>query len=356
MVESDDEVFEFSRNRESGSESDCVVQSVIKLDRSLLIDLSSLRIGSMISEGRYKSMPVAIKMIQPNKTSAVSPDRKEKFQREVTILSRVKHENIVKFIGASIEPTMMIITELMKGGTLQQYLWSIRPNSPDLKLSLSFALDISRVMEYLHANGIIHRDLKPSNLLLTEDKKQIKVCDFGLAREETAGDMTTEAGTYRWMAPELFSTVPLPRGAKIHYDHKVDVYSFAIILWELLTNRTPFKGVQSILIAYAAANNERPSVENIPQDIAPFLQSCWAEDPANRPEFMQITNFLVDFLQNLCSAQITPAQTFEIEHPRSNVTADSAGSNHPISKVSGKMKARSPLPCFLRCFDDCLPD
>uniref|UniRef100_F6GWY8 Protein kinase domain-containing protein n=1 Tax=Vitis vinifera TaxID=29760 RepID=F6GWY8_VITVI len=199
-------------------------------------------------------MPVAIKMIQPNKTSAVSPDRKEKFQREVTILSRVKHENIVKFIGASIEPTMMIITELMKGGTLQQYLWSIRPNSPDLKLSLSFALDISRVMEYLHANGIIHRDLKPSNLLLTEDKKQIKVCDFGLAREETAGDMTTEAGTYRWMAPELFSTVPLPRGAKIHYDHKVDVYSFAIILWELLTNRTPFKGVQSILIAYAAAN------------------------------------------------------------------------------------------------------
>ena len=68
-----------------------------------------------------------------------------------------------QFIGASIEPTMMIITELVKGGTLQQYLWSIRPNSPDLKLSLSFALDISRVMEYLHANGIIHRDLKPSN-------------------------------------------------------------------------------------------------------------------------------------------------------------------------------------------------
>ncbi|RVW73991.1 Serine/threonine-protein kinase STY46 [Vitis vinifera] len=102
------------------------------------------------------------------------------------------------------------------------------------------------------------------NLLLTEDKKQIKVCDFGLAREETAGDMTTEAGTYRWMAPELFSTVPLPRGAKIHYDHKVDVYSFAVILWELLTNRTPFKGVQSILIAYAAAN---VSPLSFPQDI-----------------------------------------------------------------------------------------
>lgn len=64
-----------------------------------------------------------------------------------------------------MEPALMIITELMKGGTLQRYLWSIRPNHPDLKLSLSFALGISKAMEHLHANGIIHRDLKPSNSL-----------------------------------------------------------------------------------------------------------------------------------------------------------------------------------------------
>lgn len=68
-----------------------------------------------------------------------------------------------QFIGASLEPTLMIVTELMEGDTLQRYLWNIRPKQLEMKLSISLALDISRAMEYLHANGVIHRDLKPSN-------------------------------------------------------------------------------------------------------------------------------------------------------------------------------------------------
>lgn len=80
-----------------------------------------------------------------------------------------------QFIGASVEPTMMIVTELMRGGTLQKYLWSIRPERLDLRHSLSLALDISRAMECLHANGIIHRDLKPS-ISFTFD---IHICIFG---------------------------------------------------------------------------------------------------------------------------------------------------------------------------------
>lgn len=77
----------------------------------------------------------------------------------------IKIVMLKQLIGAVVEPTMIIITELMRGGTLQKYLWSIRPRTIDPKLSINFALDIARVMEYLHANGIIHRDLKPSNLI-----------------------------------------------------------------------------------------------------------------------------------------------------------------------------------------------
>jgi serine/threonine protein kinase len=114
------------------------------------------------------------------------------------------------------------------------------------------------------------------NLLLTADQKRVKLVDFGLAREETLTEMmTAETGTYRWMAPELYSTVTLRHGEKKHYNHKVDAYSFAIVLWELLTNRMPFEGMSNLQAAYAAAfKNVRPSSENLPEELASILESC----------------------------------------------------------------------------------
>ncbi|KAL7231964.1 hypothetical protein ACSBR2_010061 [Camellia fascicularis] len=367
---SDDDLFELPLyspfgSVERGGHSDLGAPNFLKIDSKWLIDPRHLSIGSMISEGpysvvyegSYKSKPVAVKVIQPDKTSAVSPERKEKFEREVAMLSRVKHDNIVKFIGAYVEPTMMIITELMRGGTLQKYLWSIRPNSPDLKLSISFALGISRAMEYLHANSIIHRDLKPSNLLLMEDKKKIKVADFGLAREETMGEMTAEAGTYRWMAPELFSVEPIKLGVKKHYNHKVDIYSFSMVLWELLTNSTPFKGRNNVMVAYASSMNLRPSMDNIPKDIAPLLESCWAEDPEERPEFVQITDFLLNFLRNMHSIQLKSPKQFEIGQAKGKIIADSRNTDHMMNKSREEdKKRRSQSRCFLSCFDYCFSD
>ncbi|XP_028076222.1 serine/threonine-protein kinase STY13-like [Camellia sinensis] len=367
---SDDDLFELPLyspfgSVERGGHSDLGAPNFLKIDSKWLIDPRHLSIGSMISEGpysvvyegSYKSKPVAVKVIQPDKTSAVSPERKEKFVREVAMLSRVKHDNIVKFIGAYVEPTMMIITELMRGGTLQKYLWSIRPNSPDLKLSISFALGISRAMEYLHANSIIHRDLKPSNLLLMEDKKKIKVADFGLAREETMGEMTAEVGTYRWMAPELFSVEPIKLGVKKHYNHKVDIYSFSMVLWELLTNSTPFKGRNNVMVAYASSMNLRPSMDNIPKDIAPLLESCWAEDPEERPEFVQITDFLLNFLRSMPSIQLKSPKQFEIGQAKGKIIADSRNTDHMMNKSREEdKKSRSQSRCFLSCFDYCFSD
>ncbi|XP_073157568.1 serine/threonine/tyrosine-protein kinase HT1-like [Henckelia pumila] len=340
--------------------------SLLGIDKNLLIDASQLSIGavicdgtnSIVYEGLYRSIPVAIKVIHPDRVSTVKSDVEKKFSREVLMLSRVKHDNIIQFIGAIVEPSMMIITELMKGGTLQKFLWSFRPDCPDLKLSLSFALEISRAMEYLHQNRIIHRDLKPSNLLLTEDKRKIKLADFGLAREEADDEMTTEAGTYRWMAPEMFSVAALRVGEKKYYDHKVDVYSFSMILWELLTNSTPFKGRSNVLVAYAAAKNHRPSIDKIPAPIAPLLESCWAESSEDRPEFKQITEFLGNFLHSICqSANIVPPPIFrEAEYSINEEETNDIPVTDCLMDRSNGTRKKVPNLClrFLRCFGYCL--
>ncbi|KAE9606721.1 putative dual-specificity kinase TKL-Pl-4 family [Lupinus albus] len=142
------------------------------------------------------------------------------------------------------------------------------------------------------------------NLLLTKEKKHVKVADFGIAREEVCDGMTSEAGTYRYMAPELFSKSPLPKGAKKCYDRKADVYSFAMVLWSLVKNETPFKDRNDLMAAYAAANNMRPSLHEFPECLVPLVKSCWEEDPKLRPEFQEITTTLTTLLQ-ICRSKGT---------------------------------------------------
>ncbi|KAG9445485.1 hypothetical protein H6P81_016825 [Aristolochia fimbriata] len=290
------------------SGSDQVTQFTI--DKKLLIDPNLLFVGSKIGEGahgkvyegKYRDQIIAVKVLHPGSTPEERASYEGRFAREVTMMSRVKHENLVKFIGACKDPFMVIATELLPGMSLKKYLANTRPKKLDLHLAISFALDIARAMECLHANGVIHRDLKPDNLLLTANQKTVKLADFGLAREESVTEMmTAETGTYRWMAPELYSTVTLRHGEKKHYNNKVDVYSFGIVFWELLTNRMPFEGMSNLQAAYAAAFKQaRPPVpEDLPQDLVFIIQSCWVEDPNMRPAFTQIVRMLNAFLFTL---------------------------------------------------------
>ncbi|XP_048443947.1 serine/threonine-protein kinase STY13 isoform X2 [Pyrus x bretschneideri] len=268
------------------------------MPKSMRAIISLLLISAFWIRIRYKNQTVAIKVVHRGETPEEIIKKEGRFAREVAMLSRVQHKNLVKFIGACKEPVMVIVTELLLGGTLRKYCLNMRPRCLDIRIAVGFALDIARAMECLHSHGIIHRDLKPENLLLTADRKTVKLADFGLAREESLTEMmTAETGTYRWMAPELYSTVTLRQGEGKHYSHKVDAYSFAIVLWELLHNKLPFEGMSNLQAAYAAAfKNVRPSSENIPEELNIILTSCWQEDPNARPNFSQIIQMLLDFL------------------------------------------------------------
>ncbi|KAM3261587.1 hypothetical protein ACQJBY_052327 [Aegilops geniculata] len=320
------------------------------IDRKLLVDPKMLFVGSKIGEGahgkvykgKYGDQIVAIKVLNSGSTPEEKVTLEDRFIREVNMMCKVKHDHLVKFIGACKEPLMVIVSELLPGMSLKNYLNSIRPSQLDIHTALGYALNIARAMECLHANGIIHRDLKPDNLLLTANRKKLKLTDFGLAREETVTEMmTAETGTYRWMAPELYSTVTLQRGEKKHYTNKVDVYSFGIVLWELLTNKMPFEGMSNLQAAYAAAFKQvRPAFpEDTPQELASIVQSCWVEDPVMRPSFSQIIRMLDAFLTTIPPPPPSEADedTTESEDTTSSLSSKSSSVSSIVSRATSKL-------------------
>ncbi|PUZ59837.1 hypothetical protein GQ55_4G075300 [Panicum hallii var. hallii] len=261
-----------------------------------MADLSQLFIGnkfasganSRIYRGIYRQRAVAVKMVRiPERDEARRAVLEDQFNSEVAFLSRLYHPNIVQFIAACKKPPVYcIITEYMPQGTLRMYLNKKDPYSLSPETILKLALDISRGMEYLHAQGVIHRDLKSQNLLLN-DEMRVKVADFGTSCLESKCQATKgNKGTYRWMAPEMTKEKP--------YTRKVDVYSFGIVLWELTTCLLPFQGMTPVQAAYAASEkNLRPPLStSCPPVLNNLIKKCWSANPARRPEFSYIVSVL----------------------------------------------------------------
>ncbi|RWW42934.1 hypothetical protein BHE74_00051464 [Ensete ventricosum] len=339
-----------------------------RLDPKWLVDPKLLFVGPKIGEGahakvyegKYKNQNVAVKVMHKGDTPEEAAKREARFMREVRMLARVQHKNLVKLLGACKEPVMVVVTELLPGGSLRKYLVNLRPRSLEPRVAVGFALDIARAMECLHSHGIIHRDLKPENLLLTADQRTVKLVDLGLAREETLTEMmTAETGTYRWMAPELYSTVTLRHGEKKHYNHKVDVYSFAIVLWELLHNRLPFEGMSNLQAAYAAAFkvNTRPSADNLPEELALILTSCWKEDPDSRPNFTQIIQMLLHYLTMLSPPErVVRSRAFSSENvvlpPESPGTSSLMAARDELGDTTkpDEFTVNKRYFCFGQCF------
>lgn len=327
------------------------------LEERFLINPKLLFVGPKIGEGahgkvyegKYLDQKVAVKILQPTENPEDHAKLEAGFAREVAMLARVQHRNLVRFVGACREPVMVIVTELLEGRSLKKFMLAQRPNLLDLRCSVKFALDVAQAMDCLHANEIIHRDLKPDNLLLTADQKTLKLVDFGLAREETLAEMmTAETGTYRWMAPELYSTVTLRHGEKKHYNHKVDVYSFAIVLWELLSNRMPFEGMSNLQAAYAAAfKHTRPAIsKSLPEDLVFIIQSCWAEDPDVRPNFAQVVRMLTAFLSTLKDPDTKPAAVVQKKSVIADKKSSKVGKGSPKAEkgVKGSPKVEKESP------------
>ncbi|KAL3512185.1 hypothetical protein ACH5RR_024902 [Cinchona calisaya] len=225
----------------------------------------------------------------------------EEFKSEVRIMKRVRHPNVVLFMGAVTRPpNLSIITEFLPRGSLYRLIH--RPNNQlDERRRLRVALDAAQGMNYLHncTPVIVHRDLKSPNLLV--DKHWVgKVCDFGLSRMKHSTFLSSRstAGTAEWMAPEVLRNEPS--------DEKCDVYSFGVILWELCTLQQPWGGMNPMQVVGAVGFQDRRL--DIPEDIDPAIADiicrCWQTDPKLRPSFAEIMAALKPLQKPVTSSQV----------------------------------------------------
>uniref|UniRef100_A0A8B9KJV4 Mitogen-activated protein kinase kinase kinase n=1 Tax=Astyanax mexicanus TaxID=7994 RepID=A0A8B9KJV4_ASTMX len=219
--------------------------------------------------GKFHSEEVAIKKVREQK------------ETDIKHLRKLKHPNIIGFKGVCTQaPCYCIIMEYCAQGQLYEVLRAGRKISP--RLLVDWASGIASGMNYLHLHKIIHRDLKSPNVLVTHNDA-VKISDFGTSKE--LSDKSTKmsfAGTVAWMAPEVIRNEPV--------SEKVDIWSFGVVLWELLTGEIPYKDVDSSAIIWGVGSNSLhlPVPSTCPDGFKILMKQTWQGKPRNRPSFRQI--------------------------------------------------------------------
>lgn len=272
------------------------LQTIKNDDLEEIRELGSGTYGS-VYHGKWKGSDVAIKRIKASCFAGKPSERErliEDFWKEALLLSSLHHPNVVSFYGIvrdGPDGSLATVAEFMVNGSLKQFLQK-KDRTIDRRKRLIIAMDTAFGMEYLHGKNIVHFDLKCENLLVNMRDPQRPVCkigDLGLSKVKQKTLVSGGVrGTLPWMAPELLS------GKSNMVSEKIDVYSFGIVMWELLTGEEPYADMHCASIIGGIVNNTlRPK---IPQWCDPewkgLMESCWASEPTERPSFADISQKL----------------------------------------------------------------
>ncbi|XP_015876539.3 integrin-linked protein kinase 1 [Ziziphus jujuba] len=300
---------------------------------SVEIDKGTFRIAS------WRGTEVAVKKLGDE--VLVDEDKVKAFRDELALLQKIRHPNVVQFLGAVTQSSpMMIVTEYLPKGDLRVFLkrkGALKPTT-----AVRFALDIARGMSYLHENKpvpIIHRDLEPPNIL-RDDSGHLKVADFGVSKLLTVKEdkpLNCLETSCRYVAPEVFKHE--------EYDTKVDVFSFALILQEMIEGYPPFCTKQETEVPKAYAARDRPPfrapAKRYTHGLRDLIEECWNENPAKRPTFRQIITKL-EIIHNSLSHKrrwkVRPLKCFQnieamLRKDRSNPSSRSGSSRSSRSSI-----------------------
>jgi len=293
--------------------------------------------------GTWSNQKVAIKVASMNETGL------EGFRTEVEALQKLHHPNIIRLLGSVYHQnplTFCLVLEYCNSGDLAKAMSLPTPAN----FFFHVASSVAKGMSYLHTRNIIHRDIKPTNILcegnISSGNYIVKITDFGVAAndEDINGGKTTErtaeTGTYRWMAPEVIRHEI--------YNKMADVYSFAVLMWQLITREDPFLNLSQIEAAgKVAIEHARPIFPNkTPDPIKKLIEQCWSEHPNDRLAFSCIIKNLYEIKAGLSKGGKSWLDTplgHPVYNPRFNNSADSDDKpdivdNHDSDASSGTNK------------------
>ncbi|XP_068922449.1 mitogen-activated protein kinase kinase kinase 11 isoform X2 [Petaurus breviceps papuanus] len=242
-----------------------------------------------VYRGSWRGELVAVKAARQDPDEDISVTA-ESVRQEARLFAMLAHPNIIALKAVCLEePNLCLVMEYAAGGPLSRALAGRRVPPHVL---VNWGVQIARGMHYLHCEAlvpVIHRDLKSNNILLLQpvegddvEHKTLKITDFGLAREWHKTTQMSAAGTYAWMAPEVIKASTFSKGS--------DVWSFGVLLWELLTGEVPYRGIDGLAVAYGVAVNKLtlPIPSTCPEPFGQLMADCWAQDPHRRPDFSVI--------------------------------------------------------------------
>jgi len=284
-----------ARLRERQAASDMARDMLLREVRERVhpIDIDHLHLRGRLGAGAFSEVfegewrvPCAIKKIR---TMTKQHDM-DNFHREAQILRMIHHPGVVHLFGVCLRlPDLFLVTELVPRGHNLEDLLHVKRSRLTLAEVIRFAAQIGETLGHLHSLGIIHRDLKPSNCLVGPNG-QLKLCDFGLARVLGHGERhiqgSSRAGTPVYLAPEAL------QGLKTN--DKVDVYSFGVIVWEMLTGEQIWKRLNyADMCRVVVQERQRPPLPpECPEKLKALINACWSANAEGRPNFKDIVQRL----------------------------------------------------------------
>ena len=256
----------------------------------------------------------------------------KKFKEEAQAAARLAHPNIVNVYDVGDENGIYyIVMELVEGITLKNYIE--RKGSLTIKEATSIAIQVCAGLEVAHNNHIVHRDIKPQNIIISREGK-VKVTDFGIAKATTSQTTTANAmGSVHYASPEQ------ARGGYV--DHRSDIYSLGIVLYEMVTGRVPFDGETAVTVAVKHLQEEMvpPSVycKNIPYSLEQIIKKCTEKSPDRR--YQDIGDLLADLKQSLMDPDGDFVQMIDVDEQARTVVMNKGTS----SKIRNSRKVEVPV-------------